>query len=107
MSPMPALLVCLARCCGMELSLMSTFWFALEHAEGAAAVQFRTDLLLFEGRPVATQEATARFWDTHMQPQQLVALIESLVEEGRLTRHTATTIEDHLLRYVLADGRWH
>ena len=106
MSPIPTLLICLARCCGIAGTLISTLWFALQHAEDAAAVQFRERLLVFESRPIATPEATARFWDTHMQPRQLVALIEALVEEGRLARQTATAMENHVLRHVLADGRW-
>jgi hypothetical protein len=86
---------------------MGQFWFACQHAEGETAVQFRERLLVFESRPITTPEATGHFWDAHMQPQQLVALIEALVAEGRLTRATATTLEDQLLRHVLADGRWH
>jgi hypothetical protein len=106
MTRMPALLVCLARCCGMDVGLMRALWWALAHAEGETAVQFRERLLVFESRPIVTQEATEHFWDTHMQPQQLVALIEALVAEGRLTRGAATTLEDQLLQHVLADGRW-
>jgi hypothetical protein len=106
LNPLPALLVCFARCCGMELHLMRAFWFALACAEHETAVHFRERLLVFESRPIVTQAATAHFWDRHMQPQQLVALIESLVEEERLARQTATAMEDHVLRHVLADGRW-
>jgi hypothetical protein len=106
-NPLPALLVCFARCCGMELRLISAFWFALEHAEGATAVQWRERLLLFESRAVPTQAATEAFWDRHMGPQQLVQVIEALVQEERLPREAATRLEEGLLRHVLADGRWH
>jgi hypothetical protein len=106
MSPLPVLLGTFATCAGIPLDVMSAFWFAVDHAEGAPAVRFRERLLVFESRPIATPEATGHFWDAHMQPRQLVALIEALVEEGRLARQTATAMEDHVLRHVLADGRW-
>lgn len=107
MSPLPVLLATLARCAGIPLDLMSACWFAMGHTEDAAAVQFREALVLFEAQPIVTAEATTRFWDTHMQPWQLIRIIEHLVEEGRLGRAPATVIEDHLLQHVSADGRWH
>jgi hypothetical protein len=106
MSLLPVLLATLAQCAGIEVGLMSRFWFAVGHAANATAVQFREALVLFEAQPIVTQEATGHFWDRHMQPWQLMAVLESLVEEGRLARATATVLEDCLLQHVAADGRW-
>jgi hypothetical protein len=66
MHAIPILLATLARCAGIPLAAMSACWFALRHAEGQAAVQFRERLLLFESRAIATPAATAQHLLAHV-----------------------------------------
>jgi hypothetical protein len=69
----------------MARGLLRACWWALDHAQGETAVQFRERLQVFESQPVATADATGHFWDTHMQPWQLVDVSRTRLtyQEGR------------------------
>ena len=105
----PRLWDCLTlKCLRIDAALARAWWQALVHARWSEAVAFRQGLLLFEQRPPSRQspEEVEAFWAVHLQPKQLIALIENLWKEGRLRRHRATMLEEHVLAMVQANGEW-
>jgi hypothetical protein len=53
-----------------------------------------------------TREEPRAFLDETCAPATLVAILESLVQEGCLARRAATAIEEKLLAHVTAHGDW-
>ena len=76
-------------------------WLALEHAHRSRAVSMRQHFILAGHLHISN-----RFWQDFCAPAVVMATIEELCREGRLSRQRATRIEEHLLHYVDWQGSW-
>jgi hypothetical protein len=104
----PQIWSCVLSACGVDELLIRQGWQAVVRARWSVATAFRQDVLAFERRPVWQQlpgDAQV-FLQLHMQPEQLMTLLENLVREQQLTRHKAGQIEEALLQSLTADGQW-
>ena len=77
------------------------FWWALARAQPWRPVTLRQQLALV-GSVRLTDDCLARL----CQPAVVLAALEALVQEGRLSRSQCTQIEDTILCSVQANGRW-
>jgi len=90
----PSIFVTLTTSWGLVDHERYAFWRALSQATWSQAVAFRQDLLAFY--PVS-DTVTRVFLDEAMNPVRLMAVCEALVQEGYLTRATASRIEGRIL----------
>jgi len=80
-------------------ALASTWWGALSRARWTRPVSWRQQVQLYR---------SCRLFLCQVSPPQLVVdVLEDLHREGRLlSRRQASALEDHILRWVNADGAW-
>jgi hypothetical protein len=76
------------------------FWLALEHAHRSRPVAMRQRFAL-----AGYTHISNRFWQNFCTPPVVMAVLEELCREGRLSRQRATKIEEVLLRHV-DNGSW-
>jgi hypothetical protein len=96
-------LLWLALCCeewGCPRDLAERSWQTLMTSRWSAATALRQWVL---AQPFVDVAHVRRRYPPH----ELVGVLEALVQERRLPRREATTLEDHLLTAVAADGDWH
>jgi hypothetical protein len=89
---------------GLRPALSRTWWTALAKTPWADAVALHSATLLADAVPRA-------MLPTHLihqvwAPKQLIDGLEACVAVGTLSRRDATRIEEHILRYTTAEGRW-
>jgi hypothetical protein len=82
----------------VPLPLAVQWWRAVKYAHGTAAVDLKQKVLW------ASNDARVRIRTS--TPQELVAVVESLVEEKRLPWHSAQTIIEAILHRTDKDGAW-
>jgi hypothetical protein len=90
----PAVFVTLTTSWGMPEHERYSFWRGLSQARWSETVQFREDLVHFT--PVS-DTVTRMFLETACSPPRLMRVLEWLVQEGCMTRATASRIENRLL----------
>jgi hypothetical protein len=74
------------------------WWRAVKHAHGPKAVSVQQKVLWASADPRVRMRTSS--------PQELVAVVESLVDEGCLGWPSAQTIIEAILRRTDRDGAW-
>jgi hypothetical protein len=90
----PPILMTLTTSWGLADHETYGLWRALCHARWSTSVQFREQLIAFYP---TTDDATRTFLHEACHPPRLMAVCEALVQEGYLTRQTASRIENRIL----------
>ena len=78
-----------------------TLWLAVEHAHRSRPVAMRQWFAL-----AGFTHISKRFWADFCAPAVVLAVLEELCCEGRVSRQRATKIEEVLLRHVDRHGSW-
>jgi len=102
----------LCRYWGLNDVQARRWWQAVGRARWSVAQEWRRRVLLF-GQGIAstlatpqTVDAIQKFLDTSASPAQVLGVVESLVQEGQLSRQDARCIENKVLAMVDRCGRW-
>jgi hypothetical protein len=109
MTPLsPTLWQTLTRYFGLHASAATQWWEALQQAKSPKAHTWLEQMLFYDARPTWNQapEAQQRFIVHSMPPVQVVEAIESLVDEGLLTRTRGTALQEAVLECVSSTGQW-
>lgn len=77
------------------------FWQALSHSTRARSQAMRHRFSL-----AGFTHISQRFWQDFCAPAVVMAVLEELHQERRLTRARTSRIEEHLLRHVTRHGVW-
>jgi hypothetical protein len=84
-------------------ALAQQWWRALSLAEHGRPLSWRQALLLYGPAPTGDSRHLIH---SASAPQKVMDVLEDLVEEGLLSRQTASQIQERVLRQVSRDGRW-
>lgn len=79
----------------------NAFWHALSQSTYSRPMAMRQRFAL-----AGYAHITTRFWQDFCSPPAVMAVLEALAHEGRLSRHRASRIEASLLREVNQHGQW-
>lgn len=90
----------------LEPTLARIWWQALCRSQWTSAREFRQKIWLWNSGGRAQPEDCECFWEEHLTPQGLIAVVEDLVTSQRLRRRQAQEIETAVLAMVRADGGW-
>jgi hypothetical protein len=88
----------------LPAALTRLWWQALSQSRYTQPQALRQAGLLWEGTSLADPAAVVH---QTCAPVEVVAVLEALVHEGRLSRQRATQVEEHLLARVTREGHWH
>jgi hypothetical protein len=100
----PMVFAMLCTVCALPAHLQHTWWTALRHAHYPRVVAWRQKLWLYAERTavVVPRQVPAALGT----PAEMVGVIESLIEEQRLTHRDGNAVMDALLAHVTATGEW-
>jgi hypothetical protein len=93
----------------LDADQASTWRTALSAAQSPVAQRWGRDVVAFDLDPPHGQEKFALvvpFFRQVSPPARVVAVLESLVEEQRLSRREATQIEERVFQCIDAQGEW-
>lgn len=105
MRRLPPLVRCLGEVWHLERWQTQALWKALMSARWSQACELKR-LLVYYNQLGANEARSQHVLETLCTPQHVLGILEALVQEKRLTRSTASQIEDALLRQVDARGQW-
>ena len=83
--------------------LTRLWWQALSQSRYSQPQALRQAWLLWDGAPIADPTSVVQ---RTCAPAEVVAVLEALVHEGRLTRQLATQMEEVLLARATREGTW-
>ena len=98
----PPVLTALMESWGLTAGERTHLWRALCQSAWSTPQQWREALIAYH----PTREDAAAFLHGTCSPQQVIGVLEALVSEQRLSRHTATRIEERLLAHTTRQGDW-
>jgi hypothetical protein len=87
----------------VPIPLARSWWAALASSEWTVPCTWRQQILLFDASGLGDLD---HFLHQVCGPQNLVAVLEALTQERRLSREHATTIEECLLARADHTGAW-
>jgi hypothetical protein len=90
---------------GLAWSQSVGWWGALSRAQSPRAVMLRS-ALLYQDALGETSAALDHLVRHTLNPHGLVATLEDLICEGRLSRAQATLLEEAILRQTASTGAW-
>jgi hypothetical protein len=106
--PPPPLWQVLATFWGLSARQTRQTWSALYRARWARAAGWRQTLAHFEGQhpTLRSPERVFHFLATNVQPETIINVVESLIEERLLPRREGHQIEECILAHVGREGDW-
>jgi len=87
----------------LPAALTRAWWQALSQSRYAQPTALRQAWLLWEGAPIADPASLVHGTGA---PAEVIAAVEALVHEGRLSRLLASQVEECLLARVTREGTW-
>jgi hypothetical protein len=91
------------QCWRVPPALAKAWWRGLSRSQDRVPRTWLHDLTVFGGTHLGTLE---HFLCQTCPPSRIMAVLEALAAEGRLTRVQASRIEDVVLTYVTRAGQW-
>lgn len=90
---------------GLSQRQSRRWWQALQQSTGARSVAMRTALLA-AGCEWVSRDRLKHLMDQSVTPQSCIAVLEDLVEEGRLPPGDARAMEQAVLAKTAKEGTW-
>ena len=108
MTPTP-MFKTIAEYARVEPHQAQTWWTALTKAQWSVPRSWLADVRYFDQQHrsrTAQLDGVVPFLRTTSPPSRVMAVLEALVQEQRLTRPEASTIQARVLAFVDARGAW-
>jgi hypothetical protein len=82
-------------------------WQAIATAQGSVPKAWYDAVWEFEAQPrQPTPEDVEAFLLTSTPPAKVIAVLEALADEGKLTRQEVSALEEHVFQMILPSGEW-
>jgi hypothetical protein len=103
MAPMPPVFGTIAQSWDLDDRTTVRLWQAISSSHWSRPAALRLMLGAFHSTGMIGAKTLVH---QLCSPRELVTTLEALVQEGRLPRRVASQVEERLLSYVDAQGRW-
>ena len=106
---MPPLFKTLVQVLALADTMAATWWRSVWSSQWSNTIEWRRAMLHFDLHTVPHQglDAVLPAWEGELlRPKRLIAILEDLVAERRLSRTAASTISEAVLVRLDAQGRW-